>query len=232
MSACNALSAAAAHRADMDRPASVRRVAGPVGGWAKRMVDLLFVTLALPIVFPMMLALAILIKMNDGGPILYSHRRIGYAGRSFPCYKFRSMVRHSDRLLERYLAEDPEMARQWREYRKLRRDPRVTPFGKFLRKSSLDELPQLINVLCGDMSIIGPRPITDEELQKYSSYAEDYLAARPGLTGLWQVTGRSTTTFAERIFMDHTYVRGWSFEMDMKILFRTPKAMFRTTQAY
>ena len=197
----------------------------PVGGLAKRMMDVLLVVLSLPLLLPMVIALAVLLKLTDPGPLLYGHRRVGFQGREFRCWKFRTMVVDGDAVLERHLRENPAEALIWKEQRKLVNDPRVTPLGAVLRKLSLDELPQLLNVLKGEMSLVGPRPVVQAELDHYGPSARHYLAARPGLTGLWQISGRSDTTYAERVRLDRFYVMNWNLWRDLRIIFLTIPAV-------
>ena len=175
--------------------------------------------------------LVITLACGMSGPPIYSHRRVGFRGREFKCYKFRTMVPDSDAVLDKLLEANEELARIWATHRKLPNDPRVTPIGRFLRKSSLDELPQLFNILKGEMSLVGPRPVTAEEVSHYRASADKYLAVRPGLTGLWQVSGRNLMTFAERVRLDANYVDQWSLWSDVGIIARTPAAVirFRTT---
>jgi exopolysaccharide production protein ExoY len=180
---------------------------------------------------PVLLLVALLIRVTLGGPTVYLHNRVGFGGKPFNCYKFRSMVANSDEVLRQYLTTNPDAAREWEEFRKLRNDPRVTVLGQMLRKSSLDELPQLFNILRGDMSCVGPRPIVKEELCRYGSHVGEYLRARPGLTGLWQVSGRSRTDYAQRVSLDSQYVRNWSAWLDLVILFRTAIAVMRFDRA-
>jgi exopolysaccharide production protein ExoY len=187
--------------------------------------------LALMAVLPLMIVIALLIRCT-GGSAIYAHERVGYSGRTFRCYKFRTMVRDADAALASHLASNPEAAIEWQETQKLRADPRVTPVGRLLRKSSLDELPQLINILRGDMSCVGPRPVTVGELEHYGEYAPDYLSARPGLTGRWQVTGRSNTDFPTRVSLDKQYVHNWSLLSDLAILAKTPLAVVRTEEVF
>lgn len=201
-----------------------------LGGRSKRALDLMIALPALVVALPAMVAIAAAIGLTGRVSPIYSHERIGFQGRTFPCYKFRTMVRGADAALARLLASDPAAAEEWTRRRKLRDDPRVTPLGRLLRKCSADELPQLINVLRGDMSCVGPRPVTFEELERYGAVADDYLSTRPGITGLWQVTGRSSTDFAARVAFDEQYVRGWSLPGDLAILARTPAAVLRITQ--
>jgi exopolysaccharide production protein ExoY len=199
----------------------------PLGGWPKRITDIGVAAVALVLAAPLMLAVACLIRATTGGPALFAHTRVGYRGRPFACYKFRTMVADADRALAEHLARDPSAAREWSETRKLRHDPRITRLGHLLRKSSLDELPQLFNILRGEMSCVGPRPVVTEELELYGSFARDYLSTRPGLTGLWQVTGRSSTDFTRRVSLDSHYVRNWSLLADLTILARTTFAVMR-----
>jgi exopolysaccharide production protein ExoY len=212
-------------------PGRAARVAGqawasPLGGGPKRILDIAIALAALALTLPLMAVIAVLIRLTGGG-VIFAHDRIGYRGETFRCYKFRTMVPNADVALERYLAGNPEAALEWKERQKLLHDPRVTRLGRFLRKSSLDELPQLYNILRGDMSCVGPRPITFGELERYGDVVHDYLSSRPGLTGLWQVAGRSSTDFPTRVAFDKQYVRNWSFLMDIRILARTPAAVMQ-----
>lgn len=200
---------------------------GPLGGWPKRLVDVGFALAALVLAGPLMLLIALLMKILVPGPVFFAHDRVGFGGRSFRCYKFRSMAPDADALLAQHLARDPDAAREWHATQKLRHDPRVTFMGRILRRTSLDELPQLFNILRGDMSCVGPRPIVFEELERYGSSIDCYLRARPGLTGLWQVTGRSSAGYETRVRLDAGYVRGWSLWADFIILCRTPRALLR-----
>ena len=199
----------------------------PLGGAVKRLMDVLLATLALILAAPIMLVIAAFILAVDGGPVIFAHRRIGFAGRPFDCYKFRTMRRDASEALQQYLADNPDAAREWREAKKLKHDPRITLFGKLLRLSSLDELPQFFNVLLGEMSCVGPRPVVADELPLYGASAADYLSARPGITGLWQVSGRSSIGYAERVALDSRYARDWSLRHDLTILLRTVFAVIR-----
>lgn len=199
---------------------------------AKRMLDVATASLAIFILSPVLLILALAVCL-DGGPAVFGHSRIGRGGRSFRCLKFRSMVPNAGAVLEELLMKDPEAARMWAATRKLPRDPRVTRIGRFLRATSLDELPQLFNVLRGEMSLVGPRPVVQEELtDHYGVAAVCYLAVRPGITGLWQVSGRSDTTYAERVSLDCRYVREFSIWNDLRILLRTVPAVLIRRGAY
>jgi exopolysaccharide production protein ExoY len=175
---------------------------------------------------PLIFMVAMLMKMVDPGPVIFRHTRVGYNGRRFQCLKFRSMVNNSDEVLRRLLDSDPESRKEWELTQKLTMDPRITPLGKFLRQSSLDELPQLINVIRGEMSLVGPRPVIPSELKRYDEKLGIYLKARPGITGIWQVSGRSDCCYDERIKMDEDYVRNWRFSKDFVILLRTLIAVF------
>lgn len=203
----------------------------PVGGNFKRMLDVALVLLSLPLFGILILGLIILIKLTDRGPLLYGHRRVGFGGTEFKCWKFRTMVLDGDEILARHLEANPADRILWETERKLTNDPRVTRVGAVLRKLSLDELPQLLNVLCGEMSIVGPRPVVRDELDNYAATAPLYLITRPGLTGLWQVSGRSDTTYAERVRLDRQYVQGWSMLLDIKIILRTVPALLSSRGA-
>lgn len=199
----------------------------PLGGVVKRGLDIVISAIALVATAPLMLIIAALIYISMGRPIFFSHERVGFNRSLFRCYKFRSMVSNSQEVLEKHLASDPEAARRWAETRKLMNDPRVTSLGRFLRKSSLDEIPQLFNILKGEMSCVGPRPVVMEELAKYGVSNRDYLATRPGLTGLWQVSGRNNTTYFSRVCLDRIYRRRWSLNLDFLIMFKTIPAVLR-----
>ena len=186
----------------------------------KSMVDFVSALLLLVLLSPALLLLAAVVKL-DGGPILFRHERVGLRGRMFHCLKFRTMFPDGDKLLHDLLERDPEARREWNATQKLRRDPRVTPVGRFLRDTSMDELPQLLNVLQGEMSLVGPRPVVPVELPRYGTDIAYYLAATPGLTGLWQVSGRSDTSYERRVQLDIAYVRNWSFWTDIRILLQT-----------
>jgi exopolysaccharide production protein ExoY len=193
----------------------------PVGGWLKRTLDIVIALLSIILLSPLMIIVMGLIKVTMGGPVIFAHSRIGYNGRPFRCYKFRTMVANAEQILGKYLENDPCAAREWREIRKLRNDPRITILGRLLRKSSIDELPQFFNVLRGDMSCVGPRPIVAEELPRYGRYVEEYLKTRPGMTGIWQVSGRNTISYGRRVALDCRYVRNWSIWLDAVILIKT-----------
>lgn len=207
------------------------RDAPPVGGLSKRILDIVVASTALLLLSPVMIMVAALIKITIGGPVIFTHRRVGLNGATFPCLKFRSMVVDGDAVLARHLENDPAAAREWSETRKLNNDPRVTPLGRILRKSSLDELPQLFNVLRGDMSCVGPRPIVPAELERYGSKLPYYLGVRPGLTGMWQVSGRSRLSYKDRVALDCLYVRRWSLWLDISLLFWTIPAVLAFEEA-
>ena len=187
----------------------------------KRLIDIAAIVLTLPIVLPIMILLGLLTKLTSKGPIFYGHKRIGKNGKEIKCWKFRSMCVNSQEILEEILATDPVRRAEWEKDRKFIDDPRVTKFGKFLRKTSLDELPQLINILLGQMSLVGPRPVTEPELVKYGEYKDYVLSVSPGLTGMWQVSGRSDTGYEERITYDTYYIQNWSIWLDIWILIKT-----------
>lgn len=186
----------------------------------KRLFDIVAALLMIALCAPLMCLVALLVKL-DGGPVFYGHSRVGYGRRSFPCWKFRTMVVDADKVLANLLQNDPVAREAWNNYFKLPNDPRVNWLGKFLRKSSIDELPQLWNVIRGDMSLVGPRPVTLRELEFYGPNVVEYLQCRPGITGLWQVSGRSELSYPERVAIDAYYVNNWTFLMDVKILLRT-----------
>ena len=198
----------------------------------KRLFDMTAAGAALIALAPLFGGVALVLKLTDPGPILYGHRRVGRGGRSFACLKFRTMVVDGDEVLDRLLRNDPAARAEWEATRKLRRDPRVTDLGRALRRTSLDELPQLLNILRGEMSVVGPRPVVDDELARYGRSASAYLSVRPGLTGLWQVSGRSDTTYRERIMLDRHYAARRSMAMDLAIVARTIPAVLRSSGSY
>jgi Undecaprenyl-phosphate galactose phosphotransferase WbaP len=198
----------------------------------KRFLDLVFVSLGGLVILPLLLFIAFLIKLSSPGPVLFGHRRLGLNGKYFYAYKFRSMVKDADKKLEGILEADTRLREEWEEGHKLKDDPRVTKIGRMLRRTSFDEFPQLINILKGEMSLVGPRPVTDPELKKYGENARRVLTVKPGLTGLWQVSGRSDTDYTERVSYDLYYLQSWSVWLDLWILFRTPRAVFKGKGAY
>ena len=198
----------------------------------KRIFDLVLTIIGGIIISPILLGIAIAVCVSNRGGIIFSHRRVGMYGKNFYCYKFQTMVNDADKVLEKYLAENPTARLEWEETFKLTNDPRVTKLGNFLRRTSLDELPQLWNVILGDMSLVGPRPIVEEEVPKYGKNIREYYMVPPGITGMWQVSGRSDTTYPERVAMDTWYVRNWSVWIDIMYLFKTVKAVLTGRGAY
>jgi lipopolysaccharide/colanic/teichoic acid biosynthesis glycosyltransferase len=187
----------------------------------KRSGDILFSLTVLTLGSPVFLALALLVKITSRGPVFYVQQRVGRDYRSFGCIKFRTMRRDADRILSRLLSESPDLQEEFRNDFKLRNDPRITRLGRFLRRSSLDELPQFLNVLRGEMSVVGPRPIVKSELERYGNRMDEVLAVRPGLTGLWQVSGRNNLSYPERVRLDVRYARRRTLLMDLRIILRT-----------
>ena len=196
----------------------------------KRGIDILGALAGLLLLSPLFVLIAVLVKL-DGGPVLFVQPRVGRQGRLFTCYKFRSMQVGAEHLLNAHVSATPMVAREWQCFQKLTKDWRVTRLGRLLRRASLDELPQLFNVLRGDMSLIGPRPILPEQRRLYGPCFRLYVAVRPGLTGAWQVGGRNRLTFPQRVALDAAYVRDWSLARDLVILVRTLPALFRPHEA-
>lgn len=186
----------------------------------KRAFDLCAASFGIVLISPILLWIAVRIR-QAGSDVLFYHTRIGKNGKTFRCMKFRTMVPNAEKLLKELLENDPEARREWEEKTKISNDPRITPIGHFLRRTSLDELPQLFNVIKGDMSLVGPRPIIQDEVKKFGDRFEFYKNVRPGLTGLWQVSGRSNTNFDYRVHLDTWYVKNWSLWYDIAILFKT-----------
>ena len=199
---------------------------------AKRAIDLICSAILAIVLLPLMVVIAFLIALESGFPVFYSQTRLGYDGRTFHIWKFRTMVRNAAEVLELSLASNPELRNEWAANQKLRNDIRITRVGKVLRKTSLDELPQLWNVLTGEMSLVGPRPIVGSEVAKYKTAYAMYMKTTPGLTGLWQVSGRNRTTYAERIAYDIYYVRNWSVWMDIYLLAKTVLVVLTGDGAY
>lgn len=198
----------------------------------KRCVDVLSVAAGLLLFWWIFVGIAMAVKLSSPGPVFYGQRRIGRFGREFTAWKFRSMVKDADAILHDYLAKHPELRIEWERDHKLKDDPRVTWIGRLLRRTSLDELPQLWNVLRGEMSLVGPRPIVQAEVEKYGERFALYQKVRPGLSGLWQVSGRNDTTYAERVALDCYYVRNWSVWLDLVILARTVRVVLLGKGAY
>ncbi len=203
-----------------------------VGKASKRAVDIVMAATALVLLSPLLLIVALIVKLSDRGPIFYSHTRIGYSGATFGCLKFRTMKTDAAAQLAELLRTNPAARTEWEATRKLKNDPRITSVGEILRKSSLDELPQLINILRGEMSIVGPRPVTAEELARYGEDVESYMAARPGLTGQWQTSGRNDVSYEYRVALDVQYVREWSLTGDFIIIAKTVPALFSQRGCY
>ncbi|WP_417809343.1 sugar transferase [Thioclava sp.] len=184
-------------------------------------MDICVAAIAIILFSPLLLCVAIMVWLTSPGPVFYGHERVGYGGRVFRCWKFRSMVVDADLALAHHLAQSAAARREWEETCKLRNDPRITAIGQVLRAASIDELPQLFNVLVGDMSLVGPRPVAKKELARYGRSSRHYLSVRPGITGLWQVSGRSKTNYFRRVALDRAYVQNCGIGLDLKILMRT-----------
>lgn len=197
-----------------------------------RAVDLTVSTALLIFFAPLFLLVALLVKLEDGGPVFFAQERIGRGGRTFRCLKFRTMSRNAEAELAALLARDPAAKREWEVNQKLYSDPRITKVGRYLRESSLDELPQLLNIIKGEMSLVGPRPIVAGEAARYGRHISRYYAVRPGLTGLWQVSGRNDVSYRKRVVMDVAYVRGRCLWLDLKIIARTVPAVFLRRGSY
>lgn len=196
-------------------------------------LDYILSLLGIIILSPLLIFLGICIYVNDPGPVIFKHMRVGKEGIEFPCYKFRTMVVNSEEVLAKILDSDPEALEEWETNFKLKHDPRVTKLGQFMRKTSLDELPQLLNVLKGEMSLVGPRPVIKEEIANYYvGYEQDYYSVRPGITGLWQVSGRNELSYEERVNLDSWYVQNWSLGLDAKILIKTIAVVIGRRGAY
>jgi Undecaprenyl-phosphate galactose phosphotransferase WbaP len=198
----------------------------------KRAIDTILALTVGILCLPLIALIAIAVKVTSPGPLFYSQRRIGQDGKHFFAWKLRTMVCNADAVLQKYLEQNPEAQAEWEQDHKLKNDPRVTWIGCVLRKTSLDELPQLWNVLRGEMSLVGPRPIVDAEISKYGEVFQGYMRVLPGITGLWQVSGRNNTTYDERVSLDAYYVRNWSIWLDLHILFRTVRVVLLREGAY
>lgn len=208
---------------------------GPVPVHSSRLKRAMDLALAIPtVVFaaPIMGAIALGVRLSGPGEMVFKQHRIGVAGKTFLCLKFRTMRPDAAERLEKLLASDPQAAEEWKKYQKLKNDPRITPFGAFLRKTSLDELPQLINIIRGEMSVIGPRPITSGEIFRYGSDFHYYKAAKPGVIGLWQVNGRNRLTYEQRVAMDIEYAATWTIWSDIKITLKAIPAVLFGGGAY
>lgn len=196
---------------------------------AKRLFDFIFAVLGLISLLPFLTILSLVMLICQGSPLFYRQQRVGRNGKLFNCFKFRSMVCNADAVLFDHIEMDEAAARDWAEKQKLENDPRITRLGHFLRRSSLDELPQLFNVLRGDMSLVGPRPVVPEELKRYGDHAKLYLTVRPGITGPWQIGGRNDCSYDDRVSLDAQYVRTRSFGGDIAILVKTAPAVWSQT---
>jgi undecaprenyl-phosphate galactose phosphotransferase len=205
----------------------------PFHRFMKRSFDI-FASLILMIpLLPLIGILTLLIRFDSRGPVFFSQKRVGFGGKQFKCFKFRSMYMDAESRLKTLLKKDKETLKEWKLTRKLKNDPRITRIGRFLRKTSLDELPQIFNVLKGDMSLVGPRPVPRDELEEqYRDFAEYYLLVRPGITGLWQSSGRSDLGYDKRISLDVWYVTNWNLWLDIIILMKTPRVVFERKGAY
>jgi len=188
---------------------------------SKRVFDIVFSIAMIIFCFPIFFILSILIKLGSRGPIFYSQIRLGKNKKPFKCIKFRTMSEEADDILKNLLIENEDLRDEFQRTQKLKNDPRITPFGKFLRRTSLDELPQFINVVLGEMSIIGPRPIVKEEQNRYDKNLNEVFSIKPGITGLWQVSGRNNLSYERRVMLDLIYARNRNFYMDLNILIRT-----------
>ncbi|MEB3417447.1 sugar transferase [Salipiger manganoxidans] len=196
--------------------------------FGKRALDLTLAIAMLPLLLPVITVLWLLTR-RDGGPGFFGHRRVGRNGKSFRCWKIRTMVVDAEAKLQQHLADNPEAAAEWARDHKLTNDPRITRIGNFLRRTSLDELPQIWNVLKGEMSFVGPRPVTRVEMKKYGFYRTAYLSMRPGITGLWQVSGRNDVSYDERVRMDVQYLSDASLANDLKLILGTGMAVLGST---
>lgn len=203
-----------------------------IDGRAKRLIDLLLTLPVLVFISPLLISLAILIKLDDGGPVLFRQARLGRHGNTFSMLKFRTMRVGADALLEQYLKQNQDQRREWNKYQKLKDDPRITRLGKFLRRSSLDELPQLLNIIFGDMSVVGQRPILPVQREAFGGHIEHYERARPGLTGLWQVSGRNALSFEDRARLGTLYAESWSLIGDFKLILKTVPVVLKAEDSF
>lgn len=199
----------------------------------KRIFDISLTLISIPILLPVFFLIGILIKLESKGPVFFKHTRVGEGGKLFKVYKFRTMYTNAEEMLNKLLNENPELRKEWEQYYKLKNDPRVTKIGKFLRRTSLDELPQIFNVLLGQMSLVGPRPVIKDELNKYyKQYKEYYYLTKPGISGLWQISGRNMLSYDDRVKLDVWYVLNWSLWLDIIILFKTIGSVLKREGAY
>lgn len=205
----------------------------PFGRFIKRTFDILFSLAVLTLLSPLFLVIAFLIRLTSRGNPIFGHTRIGRGGKPFTCYKFRTMYADAPSRLQELLNQRKDLKEEWEQAHKLKNDPRVTPLGNLLRKTSLDELPQFWNVLKGNLSVVGPRPVVEKELEThFGTKAPLIISVRPGVTGLWQVSGRSNTSYAERVLLDETYIKTQSFFLDLKLIAKTLPAVFFSKGAY
>lgn len=207
-------------------------LARTINRWIKTIFDYVLTITGTIAISPILIVIALWIYKDSPGPVIFKHRRIGKNGKEFNCYKFRSMCVDAKEKLEQLLKTNPKAKAEWEKNFKLKNDPRITKSGAFLRKTSLDELPQIFNVLKGEMSLVGPRPIIRDEMVRYGEYIEDYLMVKPGITGMWQVSGRSDTDYKQRVQLDSWYVRNWSVWLDVMLLWRTMKIVAQCKGAY
>ena len=215
------------------RPGSARWFSSPIDAESIRAIfGVVFCILLLVAIFPLLTLIAVAIYAQDGGPVLFSHTRIGRHGRPFRCLKFRTMAVDAEQRLAAHLACEPEALNEWRMDHKLRDDPRITPIGAYLRRSSLDELPQILNVLRGEMNLVGPRPIVSDEIHRYGGRFKFYCQVKPGITGLWQVNGRNDVSYRRRVAMDTIYAKSRSLGGDLKILAMTLPAVLLRRGSY
>lgn len=197
-----------------------------------RIFDVAVAAVAIVALLPLLMVVALMVRMTSTGPVVFRQKRVGRDGVMFPCLKFRSMVVDAQSQLDRLLAQSEEARQEWAQDQKLRRDPRITPVGEFLRKTSLDELPQLFNILAGQMSIVGPRPIVEGEIVRYGSRFRHYCSVRPGLTGLWQISGRNDVSYAMRVRLDSLYAQRRSLKLNVAICFKTVPAILTSRGCY
>lgn len=198
----------------------------------KRVIDLALIIASIPLLLPLLATVALLVTLTSPGPIFFSHRRLRRESRFFSMWKFRTMCENSEEILKQHLAQYPEAQIEWKAIHKLRKDPRLTPVGSFLRRYSLDELPQIWNVITGEMTLVGPRPIVTDEIERYGDRFSYYCGVVPGMTGLWQISGRNDVSYDIRVSLDCEYVARWSLCKDVVILFRTFSSVIHQNGAF
>lgn len=211
---------------------TIYQLKNPNKSFLKRALDYFCILTFLPLILLLALTIATILRLSSKDRVIYTQYRVGKDGKLFKIYKFRTMHENAEEMLKNTLKSNPVILEEWKKKKKLKNDPRITRIGKFLRKTSLDELPQFLNVLKGEMSLVGPRPYLLEELEEIKHYKQIILSTLPGITGLWQVNGRSNRTFSERVNLDCKYVMNWSFWLDLKILLKTVKAVLKCEGAY